>query len=414
MSGRLRASAAGRAGRTTGRCADRSLRCLFVRVGLVVIWLIGPGPRVAVPGERADEGVGSTGPELRLAIAPFVGEGEGSLISGQLATRFERLGVDRLLAPGRFVAERDFDPRADVVRTWAYQAAVDTIVVGRVEQPRAQSEAQQIEAVVRSGHSGAELFRHAVSVPSRAALGSALDQLAAAIVQDLGGDPLAAAVSETLPPTPAVSANAESTAPGSVPPTRASSLSTAPAEGSAKASAPAESGSSGSVDTGKAASGTGGKGGSEARLGVAGFQSDAPIEIHADEAEILAQGENRKLIFKGGVKVRQDDLALGSDLLEAEYEAGESEPKRLVAQGTVHVVQGNRSARCDRAEYLRSAQKITCRGHAELIQGCDVVRGELIVLDLAGDKARVEGAASIVISPKQNGGVGCSVPGRKP
>ncbi len=396
MSGRLRASAGGRAGRATGRCANRSLRCLFVRVGLMVIWLIGSGPRVAIPGERADESAGSAGPVIRLAIAPFVGEGEGSLISSQLATRFERLGVDRLLAPGSFVAERDFDPRADVVRTWAYQAAVDTIVVGRVEQPRAQSEAQQIEAVVRSGHSGAELFRHAVHVPARAALGSALDQLAAAIVQDLGGDPLAAAIPETVPPTPAVSANAESTTPGAVPPTQASSRSTAPAEVPEKAT------------------GTGGKGGSEARLGVAGFQSDAPIEINADEAEILAQGENRKLIFKGGVRVRQDNLSLASDLLEAEYEAGESEPKRLVAQGAVHVAQGNRSARCDRAEYLRSTQKVTCRGHAELIQGCDVVRGELIVLDLAGDKARVEGAASIVISPKQNGDVGCSVPGRKP
>ena len=59
-------------------------------------------------------------------------------------------------------------------------------------------------------------------------------------------------------------------------------------------------------------------------------------------------------------------------------------------------------------------QKITCRGHAELVQGCDVVRGELIVLDLAANKARVEGAASIVISPKQNTDARCSGAASKP
>ena len=420
MSGRSGASAQGRVDRAAGRCVVRPLRRLLLLMGLLAIGLAGTVPLTAAANEKADSKTSG----IRIAIAPFVGEGEGSAISSSLATRFTRFGVDRLLAPGTFVAEREFDPRAERVRTWAYQAAVDTIVVGRVEQPYAHSDAQQIEAVVRSGHSGAELFRHAVQVPARAALGSALDQLASAIVRDLGGDPVAAADAEAISPTPAVSANAESPADPSGPPAAATpesitpTGSIAPVEPVATVSAPAQSGASGSgkaaVTADKTAKGAAAPGGVEGRLGVGAFKSDAPIEIHADEAEIQAQGVNRKLVFKGGVHVQQDNVSLGSDLLEAEYEEGASEPSKLVAHGAVHVEQGNRSARCDQAEYLRTTQKITCRGHAELVQGCDVVRGELIVLDLSGEKARVEGAASIVISPKQNGDVSCSVPGRKP
>jgi lipopolysaccharide export system protein LptA len=334
-------------------------------------------------------------PGLRIAIAPFAGEGDGESIAQQLSQRFSRLGVERLLAPGSFVAERSFDPRPDAVRTWAFQAAVDNVVVGRVERPVPRTEARQIEAVVRSGHSGAELFRHAVHVPARAGLGSALDQLAAAIVRDLGGDPLAGAYAEGSDPTPPVSAK-----PGSMPagPAPIERVANAEPQAATKGVAAREK-KTDSVD---------------ARLGLGEFKSDAPIEIKADEAEIVAEGEGRRLVFTGSVWVHQDTLTLRSDFLEAEYVEGESEPRQLVARGTVRVEQGNRSARCDEARYERTSQQITCRGHAELVQGCDIVRGELIVLDLAANKARVEGAASIVISPKQGTDARCTGAASKP
>jgi len=339
--------------------------------------------RAAAAAPPAEEPAG-----LRIAVVPFEGEPADEPIGELLSVRFERLGVERLLAPGTFVAERAFDPRAELVRTWAHRAAVDTVVVGRVAAAEARPGAQQIEAVARSGHSGAELFRHAVHVPARAGLGSALDQLAAAIVRDLGGDPLTSV--DVVPPPPPVSANAAQPAPAAAP----------------------EEGAKGDPATAPATPAKKKPSGLESRLSVDGFKSDAPIEIQADAAEIMAEGERRKLVFQGAVRVRQDNVSVRSERLEAEYAEGESEPERLVARGKVHVEQGNRSARCDRAEYVRATQKVTCRGHAELIQGCDVVRGELIELDLAGEKARVEGAASIVISPKQNADAACSTPAR--
>lgn len=366
-----------------------------------------------VPGSaRADAGASHRPfePGLRIAIAPFAGEGEGDgeSIAQQLSQRFSRLGIERLLAPGSFVAERSFDPRPDAVRTWAFQAAVDNVVVGRVERPVPRTEARQIEAVVRSGHSGAELFRHAVHVPARAGLGSALDQLAAAIVRDLGGDPLAGAYAEGNDPTPPVSAK-----PGSMPAGRA------PIERVANAEPRAATKAAGAAAAGPSTPSAPGGGKKktdsvDARLGLGEFKSDAPIEIKADEAEIVAEGEGRRLVFTGSVWVHQDNLTLRSDFLEAEYVEGESEPRQLVARGAVRVEQGNRSARCDLARYERTSQQITCRGHAELVQGCDIVRGELIVLDLAANKARVEGAASIVISPKQGTDARCTGAASKP
>jgi len=413
------------ADRIGARWRGLALARIVALAALAALAAVAPGARAGLAAETPapiDAG-------LRIAIAPFVGEEGGDAISQLLAARVGRLGVARLLAPGSFVADREFDPRAASVRTWAYQAAVDTLIVGRVERPG--DEVQQIEAVARSGHSGAELFRHAIFVPERAGLGAALDLLAAAIVRDLGGDPIAASADADGLATPAVSANA-SDAPiaeaASAPAQAAAEAPDVPhahaANGEAGAAKPSADASAGAPARAKAtatptppAAGASGAGTAKkdpvaSRLGGAGFDGDAPIEIQAEEAEILAQGDDRKLVFQGGVHVRQDNVSVESDRLEADYEEGESEPSRLLALGKVHVGQGNRSARCDRAEYFRATQKLTCRGHAELIQGCDVVRGELIELDLANEKARVEGAASIVINPKRNADAACATPGR--
>jgi lipopolysaccharide transport protein LptA len=144
--------------------------------------------------------------------------------------------------------------------------------------------------------------------------------------------------------------------------------------------------------------------GLEGGLDLAGFRNDAPIEINAEEAEIVNGDLGRELVFRRNVEVRQANVTLRSDLLEATYLKGRSEPERLVAQGHVLVDQGGRRARCDRAIYQRTAQRLTCAGRAELVQGCDVVRGDSIEFDLADDRARVQGAASIVIRPGDGDG----------
>ncbi|MFK7895848.1 MAG: LptA/OstA family protein [Myxococcota bacterium] len=293
------------------------------------------------------------------------------LLAGRLALR----DLERLIVPSEWVAEPLFEPHAEQVRRWAHGAAVEHVVLGRVVSEAA---GRQVEIVIRSGHSGAELYRHQVMLSSQSEGGSrsgtgwaaALDPLAAAIMGDLGED---ARVIEGVPGATA---------------------------------GPGETATTGSTGSGRT------KGDDEdgfaSKLDLGGFTSDAPIEINADEAEIQSRGSERRLIFQNNVRVKQANIRLRSDRLQADYRKGESEPRQLIARGHVKIDQGGRKASCDQAIYQREAQKLVCRGHAELIQGCDIVRGESIEFDLAGDEARVQGAASIVIRPESEGSTSSS------
>lgn len=321
---------------------------------------------------------------IRIAIAPFVGTGPGDedplQVAQALTRRLAKRPIARLIAPDAFVAGADFDPRAAEVRQWAYNAAVDTVVVGRVLAPADSPKGVgwRVEAVLRSGHSGVEMARHSMDLdrPTDGSgdLDASVEPLVVAILETLGvpgGGEVAVedSIRDPRSPEPPVSASREQAA---------------------------------SSDS-RAVSG----GGLDADFEFVPLRSDTPIQIKADEAEIVDRGEGRKLIFQHNVVVRQDEVSLESDRLEADYRKGESEPDRLVAEGSVRVVQGHRRARCDRAVYLRLEQKIFCEGHAELIQGCDVVRGDSIEFDLADDQARVKGAASIVIRPGDSEGQAC-------
>ncbi len=307
---------------------------------------------------------------IRLAIAPFEGETAAWPVADAFHAELAKRSLERVLAPGSFVAEQAFAPDPAAIRRWAYNAAVDHVVVGRIAfasrdgEPVAGGADRRLEVVLHSGHSGAEISRHAVGVGARGELDTVAARLANAVLADLGYE-----------------------AP------RPQSPSTPPAATSASG--------------GETASASSGRG-LDAKLELGGFENDAPIEIKADEAEIVSRGEGRELVFQHNVFVRQANVTLRSDRLAASYRKGESEPRRLVAEGQVRVDQGDRRARCDEAIYERELQQLICRGHAELVQGCDVVRGDSIEFDLADDRARVEGAASIVIRPDDESGAACT------
>lgn len=294
-----------------------------------------------------------------LGVADFAGDGPGprgvASVAQALADAMARRDLDRLLPPGRFVAKPGIEARAGEVREWAYAAAVDAIVLGRIT-PAADGRPARLDIVVHSGHSGAERARYMLDLPPAGRREAVLDDLAGEILEGLG---YVAAVPVALP------IEAEEM--------------------------PAATGPAG---------GAGGRG-LDAALDLEGFDGDAPIEIKADEAEIVSREYGRELVFQRNVRVRQANVTLRSDRLEATYRRGHSEPERLIADGDVFVDQGGRRAKCDHAIYVRSDQRLTCTGRAELVQGCDVVRGDSIQFWLADDRARVEGAASIVIRPEQ-------------
>jgi len=313
--------------------------------------------------------MGSAAVTDRVAVAPFAGKPEALVISKALAARLARTPIDRLIAPGEFVAERSFEPRASEIRRWAYNSAVDAIVVGRVYSKGQDDERTRIvETVIRSGHSGAALSRQTVSSSASDGLAEIVENLARLILGDLG--------IRDAPGDEKMNDGTPTPVPGSLEP-----------KGEAVGGGASELDSS---------------------LTSSGFRSDAPIEISSEEAEIISRNDSRRLIFQRNVHVRQANVSLRSDRLEALYVKGESEPHEMRAAGHVTITQGDRFAKCDRATYQREASRLTCRGHAELIQGCDIVRGESIRFDLAGNHAVVNGAASIVIEPERDEPSGCA------
>jgi lipopolysaccharide export system protein LptA len=114
-----------------------------------------------------------------------------------------------------------------------------------------------------------------------------------------------------------------------------------------------------------------------------GERSDEPISIKSDELEVLSEDGGRRLVFSRNVVVVQGDMRLRANRLEAVYPQGASQPESLHATGSVFVNQGDREARCQEATYVRTSDTIVCRGNAEVVQGCDRVRGREIEFDLA-------------------------------
>jgi lipopolysaccharide transport protein LptA len=143
-------------------------------------------------------------------------------------------------------------------------------------------------------------------------------------------------------------------------------------------------------------------------LQLQGDREKGELIIESSTLELeTGPDEGRLLTFIGNVHVRQGDLELRAEWLEADYPPQDSEPSRLLARGAVQVDQPGQRAHCAEAEYVRAQDRLTCRGEARLVQGCDVVAGESIEFDLASNRVRVIGAARVVIAPRRQEG-GCA------
>jgi len=138
-----------------------------------------------------------------------------------------------------------------------------------------------------------------------------------------------------------------------------------------------------------------------APFGLGNLRKNQPISIRADELEATAAKGKRHLDFRGGVRVVQGDLDLRSQRLRAFYEGGESQPRRLVADGKVHVQQGQSEAFCDEAIYDVKLERLVCRGAARVIDAKrNSMAGQSIEFDLARERVVVKGGAYLVLHPE--------------
>jgi lipopolysaccharide transport protein LptA len=281
----------------------------------------------------------------RIGVAAFASQaGAGEAVpdvATALADRLGTLGAGRVVGPDAFGAPAQDDPEAADVRAWAARAAVDEVVVGRAQR---SGERLSIEAKLRSGATGEVERSFIAEVPRSDALGEAVDRMASLV---LGPVPL-----RHRPPAAEGAAEEPAAAAGSSPPRALFDL---------------------------------------------GWDSGKPLSIRADELEYVQGEGSRRLLFRNHVRVEQDGMTIESTRLEALYPKKGSQPDRLVAEGEVRLAKGGRSARCDRAVYDRTRDLLVCEGHAEFQEGENRLSGESIEIDLAQDRMRVHGAASVTL-----------------
>jgi lipopolysaccharide export system protein LptA len=128
-----------------------------------------------------------------------------------------------------------------------------------------------------------------------------------------------------------------------------------------------------------------------------GEKSGAPIDITADEAEVV----NSKClaIWRGAAEALQADTRLRANTISvysvpkgvnAGGQASCGGTDRIVADGQVFYVTPTQNARADHAVYSQSADQIILTGNVIVVQGNNVARGDKLTIQVSTKEARME------------------------
>jgi lipopolysaccharide export system protein LptA len=147
-----------------------------------------------------------------------------------------------------------------------------------------------------------------------------------------------------------------------------------------------------------------------------GGDSDKPISIQADSTVADINGETAT--YKGNVHVVQGDLKLRSNLLHIRAQKGTI--SRIEADGDVVVASTQGQATGANAVYDVTARVVTMTGKVVLTNGPNVMRGTMLVVNLASGHAnltsngRVEGLFVPSKAPKAPAFTNAQEPSPKP
>jgi len=118
-----------------------------------------------------------------------------------------------------------------------------------------------------------------------------------------------------------------------------------------------------------------------------------PIDITASRMEMNTK--EKKFEFKDNVVAKQADVTITCDELTAYYGKDSQQIERIVALGKVRIVQKERVASGERAEYDNIHRTLRLTGKPRVWQGTDVIEGEEIIVLLDEGKVQVKKAQAI-------------------
>jgi lipopolysaccharide export system protein LptA len=137
----------------------------------------------------------------------------------------------------------------------------------------------------------------------------------------------------------------------------------------------------------------------------ANLASREPVTISADRME--ADDVAKSLIFIGHAVAKQGDITIYGDRLTIHSAVGGGDVERIVAEGNVRIVQGERTATGGKAEYFRAEERIVMTGSPRVSEGQNAVQGHEIVLLLRENRSVVKGGqdgrVNAIFTPQEKG-----------
>jgi lipopolysaccharide export system protein LptA len=128
--------------------------------------------------------------------------------------------------------------------------------------------------------------------------------------------------------------------------------------------------------------------------------SSLPITIKSND--LAADNKGKTAVFSGKVVAKQGDVTIFCDRMTIYYGATQGDVDKIEADGSVRIVQENRTGVASHAVYESKLGKITLTGGSpKVMQGTDTVSGEIITYFIDDDRSSVTGGrVEAVIHPK--------------
>nr|WP_194941159.1 MULTISPECIES: LptA/OstA family protein [Myxococcaceae] len=119
-----------------------------------------------------------------------------------------------------------------------------------------------------------------------------------------------------------------------------------------------------------------------------------PVDIKAQLFELL--GNKNQASYKGNVVVRHRTLVLKCDELTSFYSNGNAQQvRRVECVGNVEAVDGDRTAKGERADFDVASGMLVVTGAPEARQGNNYMRGTKVTLTLGNRRILVENAETL-------------------
>jgi lipopolysaccharide export system protein LptA len=118
-------------------------------------------------------------------------------------------------------------------------------------------------------------------------------------------------------------------------------------------------------------------------------QNRGPVEVSADHLE--ADDQAQTLVFSGNAVATQDDVTIHGNRLTVKYTGEKREIERVVAEGSVRIIQGTRVATGDKAILYHIEERIVLTGSPKVSDGDNFVQGQEITIYLNDQRSVVTG-----------------------